>query len=224
MNDTYDFLRALKLNNEREWFFNQLGVYEHLYASFERKIDEQIKLISSFDPSVSGLTGRDCTRRIYKDITRNESGDVFNTSFEAFIAKGGKKSPYCGYFIHIEPDNSYIGGGLWAPDTILLQQLRRDVYEHFAQFQQIIQEPVISSTYSHFDRTDMLDKVPDQFPSNFERGDLLRLDTYRVIAHVDDTVFLSDTWHETLAEKYKCLLPLHAFINSRVENYLRLRF
>lgn len=224
MNDTFDFLRALQKNNDREWFFGHLDIYEHLYGFFERKIDEQICLISAFDPSVNGLTGRDCTRRIYRDITRSDNGDVFNTSFEAFIAKGGKKSPYCGYFIHIEPGNSYIGGGLWSPDTILLQQLRRDVYEHFDEFQKIIKEPVISATYSHFDRTDMLERVPDPFPDDFVRGDLLRLDTYRVIAPLDDALFLNDSWIDLINEKYKCLLPLHGFINSRVEDYIRLRF
>lgn len=224
MNKTFDFLSLLQSNNNREWFFEHMDDYEDLHYAFEKKIDYLISLISTFDPDVEYLTGRDCSWRIFKDFAFVDSDSIFKTCFEAFLARGGKKSPYCGYILHVEPGNCFIGGGLWAPETALLQQLRKDVYEHFSEFQDIINEPVISTTYSHFDRKGMLRNLPSQYPKDFERTDLLMLDTYRVIAPVPDSFFENEFWPEVLAEKYKCLLPLHNFLNIRVEDYVRKRY
>lgn len=29
---------------------------------------------------------------------------------------GGKKSEFCGYYLHLQPDNCLVGGGAWFPE------------------------------------------------------------------------------------------------------------
>ena len=44
----------------------------------------------------------------------------------SFIAAGGRKSEFGGYYIHLEPGTSFVGGGVWCPEADVLRAIRQD--------------------------------------------------------------------------------------------------
>ncbi|MBQ8243432.1 MAG: DUF2461 domain-containing protein, partial [Bacteroidaceae bacterium] len=100
------FLRQLQCNNNREWFNAHKEEFLKHQTRFHELVDEVIKEITEFDADVAGLTAKDCTYRIYRDVRFSSDKSPYKCHFGAFIAKGGKKAGNAGYYFHIST-----GGG-----------------------------------------------------------------------------------------------------------------
>ena len=56
MKDTYDFLKNLAINNNREWFNAQKEtLYQPLRKQWEADVFKLIRLMSEYDESLRGL-------------------------------------------------------------------------------------------------------------------------------------------------------------------------
>lgn len=216
---TFDFLKELRKNNTREWFYEHANEYDNLHFSFEKKIDELVHLLETHNTELSGLTGRDCTLRIYRNNYFVSQSPEFKTSFAAFIAKGGKKSPYCGYYIHIEPDNCYIAGAVWSPESLILSQIRKDITEKNIEFESILEDPEVQKYYTDLE---LHDDYADPIES-LNMTDLKQLNKLSIISRIDDSLFLSNNWTSQIYNRLKVLNRFQSFVNQSIENNLRMR-
>ncbi len=136
MKRAYDFLKVLSKNNNREWFNAHKDKYLEVKSIFDSftlsLIDEISKFDNQIDPSKLGL--KDCTYRIYRDIRFSHDKTPYKTHMGAFIVKKGKKSPYSGYYFHLEPfEDIYASGsilavGLYKPESKIVQSIRDEIY------------------------------------------------------------------------------------------------
>ena len=128
MKDILDFLTELRQHNNRDWFNERKDRFYELRATFLNRVDELIRLISVFDEEISGLEAKNCVYRIYRDTRFSPDKTPYKTFFSAYIAsKGGKKSLRAGYYLHLEPGNCLLGGGVWCPESKLLKELREHI-------------------------------------------------------------------------------------------------
>ena len=67
MQDVIEFLRQLRLHNDRTWFEANKSWYRDAQSQFAAFVEELIAGIARFDSSVQGLAAKDCTYRIYCD-------------------------------------------------------------------------------------------------------------------------------------------------------------
>src|SRR5436190_15893938 len=100
------FLSKLKKNNNKEWFEKNKPEYLIIKAEFEEFITQLIKETGKFEPSVRSLEARNSIFRIYKDVRFSKDKTPYKTHIGAYIAPGGRKSLFGGYYIHIEPGSS----------------------------------------------------------------------------------------------------------------------
>ena len=114
MKDVFNFLAELQQNNNREWFNENKGKYLAIREKFEAFAGQLIERISGWDEDIasSQLGVKDCTYRIYRDTRFSKNKEPYKTHMGIFICKEGKKSPYAGYYLHLEPPAQYI-----HPDT-----------------------------------------------------------------------------------------------------------
>ena len=61
--------------------------------------------------------------------------------FSAAFSRTGRKGPYACYYIHCEPKQSFIGGGLWCPERDHLAKLRRSIDRHPARWREALNTP-----------------------------------------------------------------------------------
>ena len=94
MKDIIDFLNDLQHNNNREWFMANKARYMAAAERFNAIVDELILEIARYDSTVTGLTAKDCTYRIYRDVRFSADKSPYKTHMGAFICRGGKKSGY----------------------------------------------------------------------------------------------------------------------------------
>lgn len=218
-NATFNFLKELRKNNTREWFYEHANEYDNLHYSFENKIDELVHLLEKHNTELSGLDGRDCTWRIYRNNYFVSESSQFKTNFAAFIAKGGKKSPYCGYYIHIEPDNCYIAGSIWSPESLVLAQIRKDITERNHEFEAILEDPELQMYYTDME---LQENNPETIDS-LQLKDIQKLNKLAIISRIDDSVFQNSNWTSQVYNRCTVLKRFQSFVNESIENNLRMR-
>lgn len=190
MKEIYDFLRELRENNDREWFNAHKKRYVELKAWFDEWVGKLIEKTAGFDEEIEGLNVKDCVYRIYRDVRFSPDKSPYKTHFAAYLASpGGRNSQRAGYYVHLEPDGSLLGGGLYCPEPSLLKKLRQDIYDNIEEFTSILEEKKFAAEFAGIDATDKLKKVPAPFPSDFPQGDLLKYKHYDIVTYKPDSFF-----------------------------------
>ena len=117
MKDILKFLSALSRHNDREWFEAHRADYLRVKERFEEFAARFIESVAASDPTVEGLSVRDCTYRIYRDVRFSADKRPYKTHMGVYVAPHGKKAGYAGYYIHVQPDeeNYFLCAGLYNP-------------------------------------------------------------------------------------------------------------
>ncbi len=140
--DTLKFIADLKNNNDRIWFQENKSRYDQAREDFLQFVTEWIKGISAFDASVGDQQAKDIVFRIYRDVRFSNDKRPYKDHFGAYLAPGGRKSVYPGYYFHLSPGNqSFMGGGLWMPPAAHLKAVRQEIDYNFPEFASIVQSP-----------------------------------------------------------------------------------
>ena len=131
------FLNELKNNNNRDWFHANKPKYNEAKVEFENYINNLIPEIGKFDNEIKHLEAKECIFRIFRDVRFSKDKSPYKPNFGAYIVKGGKKSGNAGYYLHIEPENSFLGGGIYMPPSNILKAIRIEIYENIDEFKSI---------------------------------------------------------------------------------------
>ena len=76
---TFQFLKELKKNNNRDWFNANKEKYQTAAAGFEDFVNVVIAGISQFDKSIAGVSAKDCIFRIYRDVRFSKDKSPYKT-------------------------------------------------------------------------------------------------------------------------------------------------
>ncbi len=214
------FLKELRVNNNREWFQANKARYDILRQGFIDEVQELIHQIGLFDFEVVGLDAKDCLFRIYRDIRFSPDKTPYKCHFAAYIAScGGRGSERAGYYIHLEPDGCLLSGGVWCPPPALLKMLRKDIYENIEELVEIMKEPDFKATYPIMEG-EVLKRMPVGYPSDFKYGEILRHKDFCVVSYKPDSFFYSSDWMDKVVADFKLLYPFNRFLNYAVDEFL----
>ena len=212
------FLSDLTLNNDRSWFQENKNRYDEIKKEHEVFLNTLIQAMSSIDPDLARLTAKDVVFRIYRDVRFSHDKSPYKTHVGAYLAKGGKKSSLAGYYIHLEPNNCFISGGLWCPETAVLRIVREDVYTNLDEFKAIVNHSTFSKYFKLED--DKLKKVPANFPKDSPDSEWVKYKSYLATCKLPDQFFEDSTLVEQSVKRMEALVPLVKFLNFSVTNHL----
>ena len=218
MNTTvvFQFLEQLSLNNNREWFHEHRPFFLQVKGEIEALIGVIGKKLVEIDSSVQGFTEpAHVLFRIYRDVRFSKDKQPYKTHFGAFFAPGGKSAPSAGYYLHLEPKNSFISGGLWCPEPIVLKKVRQEIFYNTEDFLQILNAKEFKTFFPKLDEEDMLQRIPTGFPNDFEHGHLLRHKHYTVSSPLSEDIIFSDKLISNVVKRFETLKPFIAFLNIR---------
>ena len=126
--DLFEFLTALCVHNQREWFQKNKERYEALVRDpllrFIADLSPGLRKINSHMVADASPTGGS-VMRIYRDIRFSKDKSPYKTSVAAhFWHDKGKEDATPAYYLHLEPGGSLIGAGIWRPDARALKKIR----------------------------------------------------------------------------------------------------
>ncbi|RZL57824.1 MAG: DUF2461 domain-containing protein, partial [Pedobacter sp.] len=136
---TFNFLRELVENNNREWFAKNKHLYEDAKLDLFALTAPLIKELSALDPEFSAETEpKKCLLRIYRDVRFSLNKDPYKKNYGiAFDVKGyGPTTP--SYYLHLEPNNCFFGAGFWMPESKVVKSIREEIDYSGDEFLEVI--------------------------------------------------------------------------------------
>ncbi len=218
INDSiYQYLLDLRENNNRDWFHANKAQYNKAKADFEVFVALSIEQIKQIDPLVAGVNAKDCIFRISRDTRFSNNKLPYKTNFGAFISQEGRKSKYGGYYIHVEPEQSFLAGGCYMPEPKILKAIREEIYHHPNEFKTIIEAPKFVKHFPEL-HGDKLKTAPRGYSKDFEHIHLLNYKHYVVSKFISDDLVNSDKFPLEIQETFEALYPLNQFLNNIIED------
>ena len=153
---TLSFITDLHAHNSREWFEDHRQDYLEAKEEFESFVNLLIAGIRRFDPEIGWITARDTIFRIFRDTRFSPNKTPYKNHFAAYIANGGRKSPFAGYYLHVEPkgggylNGSLLSGGIYAPESGPLRLLREEIVDQYNEFLRLTADPAFSGRCTWF--------------------------------------------------------------------------
>jgi uncharacterized protein (TIGR02453 family) len=218
---TIKFLKDLKKNNNKPWFDAHRKDYEAAKADFAGFIQAAINNLGKKDITIKDLKAKDCMFRINRDIRFSKDKSPYKTNFGASINKGGKKAMgSAGYYFHLEPGNSFIGGGLYQPMPDELKKVRQEIDYNFKEFKKIITSKKFTSVYKELDKSKefSLIRVPKGYEPENPAAEYLKLKSFIAMIPISDKELLSKELLKKTQATFEALMPLLSFINRSIED------
>lgn len=213
----FDFLVRLQIYNDRNWFHEHKLEYDEAKSDFDIFINRLIVPLAQLDPSIGSATANESVFRIYRDTRFSHDKTPYKTHFSAFIANGGKKTRYAGYYIHIQPDESFFAGGIYSPDPATLESVRNEIYHHPDEIRSILDNRKFKKTFPELSDEERLKKPPVGYPKDFKEIELLKNKHFITHYPLTNEFFLEDRLIDRLMELCKIQYPLNAFLNRAVK-------
>ncbi len=211
---TFAFLSALKTHNDRDWFQAQKADYLEAKAEFEGAVEELISRIGAFDPAVKGLDPRKCTFRINRDTRFAKDKSPYKTNMGAHIGPAANKfHESAGYYLHLEPGNSFLGGGSYMPSPAWLKAIRQAIAEDGKFFKRILSAAAFKRNFGEMEG-DKLKTTPQGYGADHLHIDLLRYKNFLAMHRLKDAEVTAGTFAKEAAAVFKALQPFNRFLND----------
>ncbi len=214
---TLSFLTQLKKNNNKPWFDKNRPVYEEAKADFKSFIEQLLKNIQAFDPSMKGIEAKNCIFRINRDIRFSNDKSPYKSHFGAHMSPGGRKSHQPGYYIHLEPGGAFLAGGMWEPEGPQLAAIRQEIDYNTKDFKKLLSDKNFKKYFGTLDDSDKLKTAPKGYPKDHPELSLLQHKSFIMVNKVDAKTLASKDLLKHCTVAFKAMYPMDVFLRRAIE-------
>ncbi|HYK47194.1 MAG TPA: DUF2461 domain-containing protein [Parafilimonas sp.] len=217
---TLKFLKDLKKNNNKEWFDANRKRYEAAKADFAAFVQGVIDRFCKTDATLSALSAKDCLFRINRDIRFSKDKSPYKTNFGASINAGGKKRVRAGYYLHLEPGQSFVGGGIYMPTPEELKKVRQEIDYNFEEFRKLITNKKFKTIYKDISKDGelSLSRPPKGYDENNPAIEYIKLKSVIAMTPLNDADLTDKKLSAKVVSAFEALYPVIVFINKALEN------
>lgn len=212
------FLRQLRKNNNREWFNDNKQRYEDLVREpaldFISAMGQPLADITPYFIAVPKKTGGSLMRP-YRDTRFGKDKTPYKTNVGIqFRYEHGKDVHAPGFYFHIDPDEVFIGAGIWHPDSKPLRAIREQIVENPKAWKAARD----NRTYKrHYELVgDALKTAPRGFAKDHPLIDDLRRKDFIGVKELTRKELQSPTIVRDVAKVFKAASPMMAFLCKAV--------
>jgi uncharacterized protein (TIGR02453 family) len=209
--DTLQFLKQLKLNNNKPWFEKNRPAYEKARAEWIAFISRLVEGIRK----IERIPEKDPARyihRIYRDIRFSKDKTPYKTHFSAIIERGVENKK-CPLYLQIQPDRSMMGGGIWDPSPDTLRMIRQEIDYNSTGLIKIIRAKDFVKYFSEISGN-KLSRPPKGYDEENPNIELLKFKQLFVQRIFDDELVLSKQLIPEILKSYKAALPFFSFFDA----------
>lgn len=216
---TLSYLEGLTDNNNKLWFDENRNFFEVAKADFEKLVKDIISSFGKIDPDIAPLEARNCIFRQYRDVRFSKDKTPYKHHMGASFDRGGKKSGFAGYYLHIQPGNkSMVGGGIWMPEGQQLKKIRQEIDYSWDEFSAIISETHFKKIYKDLEQGEYkLSREPKGYDKENPAIEYLKLKSLVATQPLTDTDLVSKDLLKKVVAAFSALMPLIKFINRSLE-------
>ncbi len=197
---TFQFLKKLAKNNNRDWFEKNKKEFKIREANAKQ----------FFSDIMEGLKETDDIEkmkmfRIYRDVRFSNDKTPYKAHLSASFARAGAKLRG-GYYVHLKPGESFIAAGFWEPNKEDLLRIRKELELDAATFRKVINEKSFKKVWG-----DLVGDEVKTAPKGFDREhpdiDLIKKKQYIFVRKFDDKEVLSNEFGRTVVDSFVAVRP-----------------
>jgi uncharacterized protein (TIGR02453 family) len=212
--ETLQFLKDLKLHNDRDWFNKNKETFISANDNFIQFVQGLIDEVARFDKTVAGLDAKDAVFRIYRDIRFSKDKSPYKTFFGAHLKGREKNCGIAGYYFHFEPGNSFLAGGVHMAEPQNLKAIREEISDNGKTFLKIIKDKSFKDNFRI--EGEKLSKIPRGFDKEDPMSDYLKYKELMIHHSVHDKQVLSEDFAAYCSKIFKAMVPFNKFVNDPV--------
>ncbi|MEM7369605.1 MAG: DUF2461 domain-containing protein [Bacteroidota bacterium] len=208
---TFDFLNDLKANNTREWFQDHKARYEAAYANVIDFADGLLDKMNEHDHLVP-MTAKKSLFRIYRDVRFSKDKSPYKNHWGGRM-KRATEELRGGYYYHIEPGNSFVAGGFWAPDKEDLKRIRDEFAADADPIRAITADPDFVKMFGQL-KGDAVKTAPKGFSKEHPNIDLIRMKQFIVTREFSDESVLQDSYVDEVVNTFLAMRPYFDYMSE----------
>jgi uncharacterized protein (TIGR02453 family) len=227
-----EFLRALKKNNDREWFTPRKATFE---STVRQPMIELVSAIHRemlrFAPEYVGEPSK-CVYRIYRDTRFSKDKTPYKTFASALLLRNGfdKHTGGAAYYLSISPESIEVAGGIYMPDRDVLLAVRQHIADNHKEFRATYSKPKVKKLLGEL-QGEALSRVPKGFDPDHAAADLIRRKHFLLDTQLEAALATTPKLLSEIVVRLEAMTPFIEFLNGplvgrntkqkRAETFLR---
>ncbi|MFS4455481.1 DUF2461 domain-containing protein [Maribacter sp. 2304DJ31-5] len=198
--EVFQFLNQLKENNNREWFTEnkkQFKVHEGEVKVFFNGLLEVLKTHDEIEKLK--------VFRIYRDVRFSKDKTPYKYNFSASFSRAGNHRRG-GYYLHIQPEGSFIATGFWNPNKEDLFRIRKEWEQDADELKEIMTQKDLKSVWGTM-IGDEVKTAPKGFDKTHKNIDLIRKKQFIFVRNFSDKEVLDESFIMEVNRSFKVIRP-----------------
>jgi len=205
------FLKKLAANNNREWFNDHKELYTDALENITGFAGSLLAEMNRHD-NIETTSGKSSLFRIYRDVRFSKEKTPYNICWSGGFKRATKKLRG-GYYFHIQPGSSFVGGGFWGPDKEDMQRIRQDIDYNYAAWRKILSGKNLVKTFGEMQGEKVL-SAPRGFAKDHPAIDLLRYKQFLLRHNFTDEEVLSPDFAKKASDAFKAMRPFLDYMSE----------
>jgi uncharacterized protein (TIGR02453 family) len=215
----FEFLSQLKQTNSREWF-------QANKARYRQDVQEPLlRFIADFAAPLAGISPRFVADprpsggsmfRIYRDVRFSRDKSPYKTHAAAqFRHQQGRDVHAPGFYLHLEPENVFVGAGLWHPAGPTLAAVRDAIVERPEKWSATLSDPEFVA--GHDLGGEKLKRSPRGYDPDHPLVEYLKFKDFVSYQNLTEAEALSPGFLDTVADSCRAAAGFVRFLTEAVE-------
>ena len=215
---TLRFLEELRANNNRDWFKEHKSRYE------EDVLDVALRFIISMQAPLAEIAPRftavptrvgGSLMRVYRDTRFSKNKLPYKTNIGIQFRHEQARDVHApGYYVHIEPEQVFVGVGMWRPDSDSLRGIRERIAARSAEWQRVVDDAKFRRQFSLGGES--LTRPPRGFDKDHACIEDIKRKSFIAVRELDVESCVKPQFQRTVETSFKTAEPLMRFLCKAV--------
>ncbi|MFI2743400.1 DUF2461 domain-containing protein [Zhouia sp. PK063] len=205
--ETLQFLKQLQENNNRDWFTDHKAEFKEHEKAVKLFFAEVFNDLKTYD-EVDDFK----MFRIYRDVRFSKDKTPYKTHLASSFHRV-KPKLRGGYYVHIEPGNTFLATGFWNPNKEDLLRIRKELELDADEMREILANKNLLKIWGTLEGEE-LKTSPAGFDKEHEAIDLIRKKQYVFTRNFSDKEVLSADFAQKIQESFKAIRPFFDYMSD----------
>ncbi len=205
------FLKTLSKNNTREWFNAHKNKYLKAHQNMCDVVDSILVEMKKHD-ELTNETGKKSLLRIYSDVRFKKDKAPYSPRF-AFRFQRATKLRRGGYYVNVNPGNSFLACGFFSPNPEDLKRIRQDIEMNYPDWKKLLKTKSIKDNFDEL-KGEKLGSAPRGFSKEHEGIELLKHKQFVFRHDFTNAEVLSPNFGKEVDRLFKATRPFFNYMSE----------
>ena len=214
-----DHLAQLAEHNDRDWFRAHARERKAARGDFEGLVMGLLLALAEEMPGLLDYRPGNLIHGMVRDVSRPHQGGPYHTAFRATLSPWGRTPVPVGCYLHVQPGNAFVGGGLsysWYREATVA--VRDHIADQGDRWERILAEPAFIEAFGTV-QGESLKRPPQGYDPFHPQMEWLKHKSWYVAAPLPDELFAdSDALLARAAGLCRLTMPLNRFLNEALKD------